>query len=179
MRFLPRALLELTTTVLGLISVSLGYSQPNSILIVVVGATIALIAFVILVDDVRNHYEEKGDFQKKIVQEALDIVYPMVTTTDSSLIAHPNWETKTEGFKRDILSHDDYELWKQFYDGIEERNEYLRPRMGPNWEILPKYNRAIFESFLKVYNEISWVRESIPKEQITNIQMRAKHTAAL
>ena len=184
MRYLQRALLELAATVLGLVSVSLGYSQPTSILIVVIGATIALIAAVMLVDEVRNHYEERGDFRQKIVDDAVRTVDsiiggPPLSSISLSHLSSETWMTKSEGLKRDLLGDGDYGLWKQFYDNIVGRNNYLEAGRPINFEIFTKYNRGIFDSFLAVYEGMLWVKESVSKERIADFQTRAQNSASL
>jgi hypothetical protein len=133
----------------------------------------AIIASVLLINEISSRGAERDDFKKKIIPEALAIVDHIISSTSSSPIVYPVWSSKPEGFKASILGDKDYALWKQFYDRIEELNQYLFPKRFIDWGEFQKFNRAIFDSFFKIHDEISWVREAIPEEHVSSILSRA------
>jgi hypothetical protein len=144
------------------------------------GIVAVLIVIVLLANEIGMRKSERGDFKKKIIQEALAIVDHIIWSTSASHISCANWTTKAEGFKVDLLGDRDYGLWKQFYDSVGRRNEYLESRGTFGlWENFAKLNRTIFDNFFEVYDEISWVKESVPKERITDFLSRAKKSACL
>ena len=168
--FWTRILLEVLVVGLTILSVFCPY----------LGILAAMIVVVLIANEIGTRRSEGGDFKKKIIRESSTIVDHIIESINSSRIEYSNWESKTEEFKTDILGNEYYKLFKQFYDAVENRNQYFMGKgsFGP-WEPFAKFNRAIFDNFLKIYYGISWVRESIPKERITNFQSRAKHSACL
>ena len=150
-----------------------------NIWILLVSIVAFIIGFIILDQKVSDHYREVDDFKKKIIHEALGIVDHIIASTSTSRILCPVWSGKTEGFKTDDLDVEDYVLWKQFYDAVEERNEYYRTRGGLHWPVFAKFNRAIYDNFFKVLNGVSWVKEAIPEEDVSNLLSRAKRSASV
>jgi hypothetical protein len=139
-----------------------------------------LAGIILLWGNIKTHRTEKADFRKKIIQEALAIVDHIIWSTSASHISCANWTTKAEGFKADLLGDRDYGLWKQFYDSVGRRNEYLESRGNFGlWANFAKLNRTIFDNFFKVYDETSWVKESVPEERITDFLSRAQKSACL
>lgn len=184
MGFVLRLVLESSIIALGLISAIVGYLLPKSPLVVGLGLLIAFFALVALAGDVKTHFEERNDFRKKILENAVRTVDsiiggPPLSSISFSHLSSETWMTKSEGLKRDLLGDGDYALWKQFYDNIVGRNNYLEAGRPISFEIFAKYNRAIFDSFLAAYEAISWVKESISKERIADFQMRAQNSATL
>lgn len=168
--FRTRILLELVLAGLTMLTIFYPY----------LGIVAVLIVIVLLANEIGMRKSERGDFKKKIIQEALAIVDHIIWSTSASHISCANWTTKAEGFKVDLLGDRDYGLWKQFYDSVGRRNEYLESRGTFGlWENFAKLNRTIFDNFFEVYDEISWVKESVPKERITDFLSRAKKSACL
>jgi len=139
----------------------------------------AIIATVLLISEVSSRSAEREDFRGKIVPEALAIVDRIISSTDALPIVYPVWSSKTEGFKTSILGDNDYALWKQFFDRVEERNQYLMPRQGFPWDVFQKLNRAIFDSFLKLRDGVCWVKKAVPEEHISSFLSRAKKSACV
>ena len=173
--FRIRTSLSILLIVIGLISGVVSVLS-NPWLMLVAGAMF-VIAVILWVDDIRVHNLERDDFKKKIIPEALSIVDHIITSTNSSNIVYPVWSLS---LKTDSLSDKDYKLWKQFYDAVEERNQYYRTRGGiGSWEVFEKFNRAIYENFFNVLNGILWVKEAIPEEDISNLVSRAEKSACV
>jgi len=174
MRFFLRTLSEFGTIVIGLVIAILGYLQPNSILIIVLGVVITAIALVMLVDDVRSHCEDRDDFRRKITHEAMVVLDEIAPISNTHPVQFSDWSSKGEGFKVDVLGGKDYTLWKSFYDSIEERNEFLRTHEAFNLQDFRKFNRSCLNAFAKVFDEISWVSQSDLKTRFSNLLSKAK-----
>ena len=162
-----------------ILAVMLGFMQSESILVLVLTTCIVLIAATILVDNVRTHKLERGDFRKKILHEALTILNRVASDVNYRHIEYPVWSGKAEGFKVDMLGHQDYRSWNTFYASVEERNGYFRSPGGMSWDTFQKLNRSCFDSFSKMSRSISWVEESLPQGCITDLLSKAKEHATL
>jgi len=138
----------------------------------------ALITFLLIFNELSGRKSEKTDFRSKIVKEALTILDRILLTT-ASHISCAKWESESEDSKRDLLGNRDYELWKQFYDSVEQRNEDPGLKRGVNWEKFTKFNQAILNSFFEAYNAMPWVKASIPEDRITSFLSRAKESVSL
>lgn len=167
--FRSKVLLQLAVAVLSVLTLFYPY----------LGILAAAIVVVLLVNEMSVHESDKADFKKKIADEALGIVDRVIVSTNAFTILRPVWSSKTEGFKTDVLGSEDYNLWKQFYDSIEERNRYYQPRMSLDWTVFSGFNRRIFDKFLKVCRDISWVREYIPEESVSSLISRAEESASV
>jgi hypothetical protein len=161
-----RVMLQGAVTVLGVIAVAYSY----------VGIPIGLLGAILLVSDVLSHYAERGEFKKKIVLEALSIVEHMIATLDPLPILYPVWSIS---FKPDILGENDLTLWEAFYDAIEQRNQYLGPRQMYNPGEFTRHNRAIFDSFVRVYDALPWVQAAVTRERMDSLRLRVQHSASL
>ncbi len=172
--FRTKVILDLTMIFLAPLSSVVAYPLG-----LILGILIALIAFVALVDTIRNHYIDRNDFQKKIIHEALDILNLLVSDTNCRHIDYNIWSGKNDGFKVEMLGHQDYGLWNAFYESVEEWNEHFRSVRGVGkWEDFVKFNDQCAKSFLKVYDGISWVKESEEaKARITDFLSRAERSA--
>ena len=162
--------LQSVMVVLGVLSVIYSYF----------GIIIGVVGFVLVFYEVRARGEERDDLRRKIVRETLGITDHIVTSTNASRILYPDWSSKSEGFKADILGKGDYRLCKQFYDAVEDRNQHYvgKEALGP-WEDFEKLNRAICDAFFKIHDKISWVKESIPQATITELLSTAKRSACV
>jgi hypothetical protein len=138
-----------------------------------------LAGIILLWGNIKTHRTEKADFRKKIVHEALDILNLLVSDTNCRHIDYNIWSGKAKGFKVDVLGHQDYGLWNAFYESVGEWNEHFRSIRGVGkWEDFVKFNDQCVISFFKVYDGISWVRESEEaKARITDFLSRAERTA--
>jgi hypothetical protein len=152
------------------------YVQMDGLAVLVLVVAIFLIAIILEVDN-RGILESEGsDFRGKIVPEALTILDRLIVVA-SEPISCAVWSSRAEGFKTDVLGNRDYARWKKFYDDVEARNEYFTPREGFTGSDVPKFACACFASFFRVYDEISWVKESIPQATIVDLLSRAKRSA--
>lgn len=138
-----------------------------------------LIAIILLVDSITARRMEQVDFRKKVPNEALAILNELASRPTRSHIPCTVWSSKTEELKTDVLGAKDYMLWKQFYDNVEVRNEFFGSREGFSWSDVEKFNSLCFDSFLEVYEGVSWVKGSIPQERIADLLSRAERSAAL
>ena len=179
MRFLQRAPLELATIILGLVVVGLGFLQPNSILIMILGSAITVIAIVTFVDDLRAHYGAREEFRKKLVDDALRTMNYLIVSNSLPPLPSATWTTKTEEVKRDLLGGSDYIFWNQFYDHVGDSDKYCGSGRDLDKEIVAKLHRAIFDSFLAAYDGISWIRDSVPRVRISDFRERAKQSVTL
>jgi len=183
MGFFLRIALELLVTALGLSSTIVGYLTPNSALIVGLGALTTIFASIVLAGDVKGHYEEREDFRKKIIDNAVRIVDSIIVSGAGTPISFQHlsdevWKAKSEGLKKELLGESDYNLWGQFYDNVDERNHQLESSWI-NPATVSKLNRAIYSSFQTADNGISWVAKAIPRERIAEFQTRAQNSATL
>jgi len=130
--------------------------------------------------NIRTHKTKQADFKKKVIDEALGITNHIVISTDSSRILYPDWSSESKESRMDLLGVNDYELCKQFYDAVEARNRYYlgKQSLGP-WEDFEKLNRAIYDNFLKLYDEVSWARELISEATMNSLRSTAKGSACV
>jgi len=164
-----------TNVVLG--TVVLVYGAMSSInLYFAIPATLA--GIIPLLGNIKTHETKKADFRKKIIHEALDDL-DLISNVNSHYISHEKWDSKTEESAPDLLGDSEYKLWKEFYDSIDARNRYFRLDGGLVWEDFVKVNDQCARSFLRVYDSISWVRESEEaKTRITAFLSKAERIAS-
>jgi hypothetical protein len=161
---------------LALITGVAEYMQMDALAVLVLVLAIFLIAIILELDN-RGILEGEGsDFRRKIVSEALTVLDRLIVGASEPILCAV-WSSRAEGFKTDTLGDHDYALWKKFYDDVEARNEYFTPREGFGVSDVEKFARACFGSFFKVYDELSWVRDSIPQATITELLSRAERSA--
>jgi len=168
--FRPKIGLQFVIIALGVLAVVYSY----------LGVIIGAIGAILIVYEVKTRGMERDDLRKKIASEALGITNHIVTSTDASRILYPDWSSKAEGFKTDILGKGDYKLCKQFYDAVEDRNQHYVGKEGlGSWEDFEKLNRAIYDAFFKIYGEITWVKNFIPQASINGLLSKAKRSACV
>jgi hypothetical protein len=167
--FRTKAVLEFAVIVVGVLSVVYSY----------LGVIIGVFGFVLLYYEVKDRGVEKTDFRKKILQEALDGL-GFVLDPNFRYISHGNWSSKTEESKTDLLGEREYALWKEFFDSIDARNQHFQIyALGP-WDIFEKVNDQCVKSLLKIYSEISWVKErEEAKTRIAAFKKKAMETASI
>ena len=164
--------------VLGLLPAVLGIFgfivYPWGLLATILGV---LVTVIFSVCTVRGHYAERDAFRKKIGKEALGILNIIISDSTDNHISCSVWSGNNEGFKAEVLGDGDYKAWDKFYDTVDTRNDYFGSRRGFSFPDLEKLSYLCFESFFKAYDEISWVRDVIPQERITDLLTRAKGSA--
>ena len=162
--------LEFAIIVFGVLSIVYSY----------LGVIIGAIGAILLYHEINTHSAEKADFREKIIREALDNL-DIVPDPNSNHIPHEKWDSKVEKSKPDLLGINECKLWKEFYDSIDARNRHFRLKNGLGaWEDFVKVNDQCVRSFLRVYDSISWVRESEEaKARITAFFQKAKGTASI
>jgi hypothetical protein len=161
---------------LGVITMVCGAMSGIS-LYFVIPATLA--GIILLLGNIKTHETEKADFRKKIIREALDDL-DLISDVNSHHISHEKWDSKTEESAPDLLGDSEYKLWKEFYDSIDTRNQYFKSGGGLVWKDFMKVNDQCVRSFLKIYDDVSWVRESEEaKTRITGFLKKAGGTASI
>jgi hypothetical protein len=174
--FKTTALLSITSMGIGVLSWFLSYNPFPVLLFVILTA---IIDAIFLVDRYEACNVERDDFRKKIIHETLDILERMAWSTDFSSVPYPVWVSKAEESKIELLGNEDYKMWKEFYNSLEARNEFFRARESFAWQDLEKLNRACFDSFSKVSERISWVKESVPQTLMADLLFKAKRHAMI
>lgn len=161
--------------VLGIITIACGAMSGISLWFTIPAAAAGII---LLWGNIRTHKTKQADFKKKIIHEMLGITNHIVISADNSRILYPDWSSESDDSKMDLLGVGDYELCKQFYDAVEARNRYFlgRQGLGP-WEDFEKLNRAIYDTFLRLCDGVSWVKELIPEATMDNLRSTAKGSA--
>jgi hypothetical protein len=169
-----RFLLELTLVVVTVMSNIIPYVLPNSILVLVFTIPSALIAILFLIDSSGTRRAEGADFRKRIIDEAQTILGRLAWDQNYYDIPYPYWSGKMEGLKVEGLGSEDYRLWKDFYDSIEARNEFFRSTESFAWGDLQRLNRSCFDSFAKVLDSVSWVKELVPQTYVAELLTKAR-----
>ncbi len=140
-------------------------------------ATVA--GVILLLGNITGHETEKADFRKKIIHEALDSL-GFVLDPNFPYISHGNWSSRTEESKSDLLGEREYALWKEFFDSIDARNRDFQIYALPPWDIFEKVNDQCVKSLLKIYSEISWIKEcEEAKTRIAAFKEKARETASI
>jgi hypothetical protein len=171
--FSTKIVLESAVVIFGVLSVVYSY------LGVYFGAIIGIFGAVLLCYEVRDRGIEKTDFRKKILHEALDGLH-FVLDPNFRYISHGNWSSRTEESKTDLLGEREYALWNEFFDSIDARNQDFQTYALPPWDIFEKLNDRCVKSLLKIYSEISWVKEGgEAKTRIAAFKEKARETAGI
>jgi len=163
--------LEFLPAILGMLGFIV---YPWGLLVTVLGGAITVI---LLVRTVQGHYVERTVFREKITKEALGVLDRIISNSFNPHISCEVWPGSNQGFKTEMLGDADYDRWEKFYDAVEARNDYFALGQGVNYPNVEKLSSLCFESFFEVYNEISWVREIVPEERITDLLARAEKNA--
>ena len=148
----------------------------SSLIFVAAGFAIAVI---LELDNRGIHDSEKGDFRRKITDEAPDILDQLVSDSTCSRILYSNWLSRAEAVKAEMLGDEAYGALKKFYDSVKTRNEYFSSRHGFDPQHVEKLNRSIIDDFFEGCTQISWFKESVGKRRIDDLHSKIKRTALL
>jgi len=106
--------------------------------------------------------KEKEDFRNGIATELHTILKMFVGKINYYDIPCPIWSSKTDQSKVELLGKTEFELFRRFYDAIEERNKYLISRQGFNYSELVALNNKCIKALSEAYTEMVWLRSSVP-----------------
>lgn len=171
-----RSWLTYSTVVLAFLTGVAEYVRMDALVVVVLVVAIFLVGIILALDNRGILESERSDLEGKIVSEALMVLDRLIVVAAEPILCAV-WSSRDEGFKTGALGDQDYAKWKVFYDNVEARNRYFTPRGGFAFPEVEKFAHACFSSFFIVYDELSWVRDSIPQTAITSLLSRAKQSA--
>jgi len=175
--FKAKIFLGFVSEAIAFVAGILSFSNPLHVLVFVVFP--AAIGIIVWYEAIMTRRKEKDDLRRKLPHEMLGILDRITTYAGGHDISYPVWYARPEDDTAELLGDEDYGLLKVFYGSVEARNQYLDSRDSINISDLRKFDRACFDSFLKAYDKVPWVREAVPQTRIDDILSKARQHSVI